>query len=301
LAIYIVTGGNTPLGRLAALASDLVLLIPTTAVSVRRLHDKDHSGWWLLGPTGLLAVSMQLGSFNPTLRTAAGVLIIIDLALFLWIVVTLAMPGSAGINRFGSPSNAPAEPPVAVGGHRPQHQGRALDSSDAGPGPDKRTAAEASAPVPPPSAVAGATMPQQYEAKMEEDFYVVAGRELETGARDVGAWARALAISGGDQMRTQAEYIRIRVAALEAEAQVAREAQEVAAAQAALAAAELEHKVRTYADAQGVSMEEAAQMMPHGISKQGGLFRFRNYSYAKLEDAVAAASNWSEKLLGWDA
>lgn len=35
-----------PVGAIAALA--LVFAIPTLAVAVRRLHDSDRSGWWLL-------------------------------------------------------------------------------------------------------------------------------------------------------------------------------------------------------------------------------------------------------------
>lgn len=37
-------GGNGPLSIIASLA----ILIPNLAVSVRRLHDAGHSGWWLL-------------------------------------------------------------------------------------------------------------------------------------------------------------------------------------------------------------------------------------------------------------
>ena len=39
-----ILGTNGALGGLYSLAA----LIPSLAVSVRRLHDTDHSGWWIL-------------------------------------------------------------------------------------------------------------------------------------------------------------------------------------------------------------------------------------------------------------
>ena len=56
----------------------LGLLIPSIAVGVRRLHDLDKSGWWLL-----------LG-FVP----------IVGLILIYW----FAQPGTPGANRFGPPA-----------------------------------------------------------------------------------------------------------------------------------------------------------------------------------------------------
>lgn len=56
----------------------LALLIPSIAVGVRRLHDLDKSGWWLL----------------------LGFIPIIGLILIYW----FAQPGTAGANRFGPPA-----------------------------------------------------------------------------------------------------------------------------------------------------------------------------------------------------
>ena len=66
------------LGNVAA----LVLLLPTVAVSTRRLHDTDRSGWWQL--VGLIPV--------------VGVFVLI------WLC---AQRGTVGANRFGAPP-APA-------------------------------------------------------------------------------------------------------------------------------------------------------------------------------------------------
>jgi uncharacterized membrane protein YhaH (DUF805 family) len=61
----------------------LVILLPSIAVGVRRLHDIDKSGWWLL-----------IG-FVPIL----GMIVLIIFAV---------RPGTEGPNRFGpAPQNAP--------------------------------------------------------------------------------------------------------------------------------------------------------------------------------------------------
>ncbi len=63
-----------PLSTIVALA----LLIPCIAVSVRRLHDLDKSGWWYL--LGLIPI-------------------VGPLVLLFWYV----QPGTPGDNRFGAP------------------------------------------------------------------------------------------------------------------------------------------------------------------------------------------------------
>lgn len=54
----------------------------------------------------------------------------------------------------------------------------------------------------------------------EEDPYDIAGRELQSGAKHAGSWARAMVEADGDPARTEAAYVRLRVAALDA---IARE------------------------------------------------------------------------------
>ena len=56
--------------------AELVLFLPTLAVSIRRLHDLDHSGWWFL-------------------------LIFIPLIGGIWLLVWFCMRGTVGPNRFG--------------------------------------------------------------------------------------------------------------------------------------------------------------------------------------------------------
>lgn len=61
----------------------LAIIIPSIAVVVRRLHDRDLSGWWYLG--------VIVAAFIPFVGFIA------QIALF---VITL-LPGTPGPNRFG--------------------------------------------------------------------------------------------------------------------------------------------------------------------------------------------------------
>lgn len=61
----------------------LFTIIPSISVSVRRLHDRDMSGWWYLG--------FVIASFIPLLGIVASIAYI----------VVMALPGTPGPNRFG--------------------------------------------------------------------------------------------------------------------------------------------------------------------------------------------------------
>lgn len=57
---------------------NIIYLWNVLAISVKRLHDRDQSGWWLL--VGLIPLLGQLWYF----------------------IVVMCLPGTAGENRFGS-------------------------------------------------------------------------------------------------------------------------------------------------------------------------------------------------------
>ncbi len=80
-------------GLILALWS-LATIIPNIAVSVRRFHDRDMSGWWYLG--------VIVGSMIPLIG------LFISIA---WIVI-MALPGTAGPNRFGPDPKDPASAAV---------------------------------------------------------------------------------------------------------------------------------------------------------------------------------------------
>ncbi|VWX46864.1 DUF805 domain-containing protein [Novosphingobium sp. 9U] len=97
-------GGSDPVGLIGSLffggAGLLLLLywlatlIPTLAVTVRRLHDRDMSGWWYLGVVVL--------SFIPLVGSLVGIAFL----------VLMLLPGTAGPNRFGSDPKDPASSQV---------------------------------------------------------------------------------------------------------------------------------------------------------------------------------------------
>ena len=67
----------------------LVFAVPALAVQVRRLHDRDASGWWILV------------TFLPYLG-------------FGWLLVYMLWPGTVGPNRFGP------DPRLRPGSHDPE-------------------------------------------------------------------------------------------------------------------------------------------------------------------------------------
>lgn len=71
---------------LIVLAYWLAVLIPGIAVTVRRLHDRELSGWWYGG--------LLIASFIPIVNFFA-------LLGFLVLFVFLLLPGTRGPNRFG--------------------------------------------------------------------------------------------------------------------------------------------------------------------------------------------------------
>jgi uncharacterized membrane protein YhaH (DUF805 family) len=123
--IGIALGGGDPHTPLARLPSDLVslaFLLPSLSVAVRRLHDRDKSGWWVLGITvgwvlsvillvaGAMASGLDsTGHFangTPTGSGLAGMMLGLlfmlissgaSLVQFVW----FCQRGTQGPNRFG--------------------------------------------------------------------------------------------------------------------------------------------------------------------------------------------------------
>jgi len=72
----------------------LAVFIPSIAVTVRRLHDRDMSGWWYLG--------FGVASLVPFVGFLAS----------LAFLVVLFMPGTPGSNRFGPDPKNPYQEDV---------------------------------------------------------------------------------------------------------------------------------------------------------------------------------------------
>jgi uncharacterized membrane protein YhaH (DUF805 family) len=108
-------GGAASGGVLSGLWS-LAILIPSIAVGVRRLHDVNRSGWWMVAPILLVPVAMiaalaRLGA-NPDAAMAGFGILFLVMALIAGIMaivllVWFCMRGTEGPNRFGPDPYAP--------------------------------------------------------------------------------------------------------------------------------------------------------------------------------------------------
>ena len=70
----------------------IVLFLPNLAITVRRLHDTDHSGWWLglnMAVCGLIVLTKQ------------PLLILVVLITYSTLIIFLCRRGTQGDNRYG--------------------------------------------------------------------------------------------------------------------------------------------------------------------------------------------------------
>ena len=102
LGLHSARGGTGVVGGLVSLA----LFVPQLAVSVRRLHDIDRSGWWA---GGLLIVAVPFGFLGGMAAVSGSIVVgaimaLLALAVLIYSIVLLVwfcQRGTAGPNRFG--------------------------------------------------------------------------------------------------------------------------------------------------------------------------------------------------------
>jgi uncharacterized membrane protein YhaH (DUF805 family) len=98
----------------------IVIVIASIAVGVKRLHDRNKSGWYLLlfyfVPCTLAALSVLIGAFVEDSSIIATVLALLALALVVWAFVEMGcLRGTIGVNQYGPDPVAPAIiPPVRL-------------------------------------------------------------------------------------------------------------------------------------------------------------------------------------------
>lgn len=100
----------------------LGLLCPTLAVSVRRLHDLDRSGWWAALPSVSILLALVFGMIDGPAKlrdgnvSIAGVLCVIAIGTALLctalLLVWYCTRGTAGPNRYGDDPLAEAANPT---------------------------------------------------------------------------------------------------------------------------------------------------------------------------------------------
>lgn len=101
-------------GGLLANIFSLATLIPSLAVGVRRLHDIDRSGWWILLPLGpiLIGAILMGAGMMQTLTGGAGaglgglamfggLMLLVGFACAILLLVWYCTAGTPGPNRFG--------------------------------------------------------------------------------------------------------------------------------------------------------------------------------------------------------
>ena len=95
----------------------LVFLVPNIAVTVRRLHDTNRSGWWLLGfwiPYFFIlyasfssAMAGAKTGMSPQTPMLLGIVSLIWLVFCLVLLVFMFLEGTRGPNKYGPDPKAP--------------------------------------------------------------------------------------------------------------------------------------------------------------------------------------------------
>ena len=85
----------------------LATIVPGLAVGIRRLHDTNRSGWWILLPIVPYALAIVLG--GPAILAGgmgaglgiAALFLLVGFVCAILLIVFLVMPGTPGENRYG--------------------------------------------------------------------------------------------------------------------------------------------------------------------------------------------------------
>ena len=98
------------------LTVDLGLFLPSLAVLVRRLHDTNTSGWWVVIPLigGIAILTMRAIAIPPIGAVAIPPIALIALIGWIALFVQTCRRGTAGANRFGPEFAQPADAVAAA-------------------------------------------------------------------------------------------------------------------------------------------------------------------------------------------
>jgi uncharacterized membrane protein YhaH (DUF805 family) len=98
----------------------IVILISSIAVGIKRLHDRNKSGWYLLlfylVPSILVVISVLTDAFVEDSTIIATVLGLLAFAIGVWAFIEMGcLRGTIGVNQYGPDPVAPATiPPVRL-------------------------------------------------------------------------------------------------------------------------------------------------------------------------------------------
>ena len=98
----------------------IVILISSIAVGIKRLHDRNKSGWYLLlfylVPSVLVVIGVLIGAFVEDSTIIATVLGLLAFAIAVWAFIEMGcLRGTIGVNQYGPDPVATATiPPVRL-------------------------------------------------------------------------------------------------------------------------------------------------------------------------------------------
>ena len=85
----------------------LALFLPSLGASIRRLHDINKSGWWVLLayiPLAIFLIVIPLAFVSRIAALGGFILILLlSLASIIWLIVLHATAGTPGENKYGEP------------------------------------------------------------------------------------------------------------------------------------------------------------------------------------------------------
>jgi uncharacterized membrane protein YhaH (DUF805 family) len=107
-------GGNSLTFAIGAYASGglltwifwLLALIPNLSAQVRRMHDSDRTGWWIVMPIAPFVFTFALAliavaSRSITMALITGLAWLLSFGGIIALIVLLCLDGTRGVNRFG--------------------------------------------------------------------------------------------------------------------------------------------------------------------------------------------------------
>ncbi|HEX8239638.1 MAG TPA: DUF805 domain-containing protein [Allosphingosinicella sp.] len=104
----VAAGGAVMIIGLLYLLFALAMFIPSLAVAVRRLHDTNRSGWWILAPLAgyaVMALGGVLAAASPDNPMLGGILALVGgllaFGLALTLLVFMFLEGTRGPNDYG--------------------------------------------------------------------------------------------------------------------------------------------------------------------------------------------------------
>jgi uncharacterized membrane protein YhaH (DUF805 family) len=106
------------------------------AIAIKRLHDRNKSGWWVIPFVGLTALNAHFGNL---LGDPPAFIDLVSGALFLWGLVEMSLvKGTSGPNRFGPDPLEPDDSSVQEAPRWEQHGALEFPVAGAGPWPGPR-------------------------------------------------------------------------------------------------------------------------------------------------------------------